>query len=159
MSKLEKLYNFRVITPSLTTSGQPTEEQVKDLAAEGIQVVINLALHDDPSYSLPDERGLVESLDLQYVHIPVIWGAPTEENLLTFFEALDAFQEYRVHVHCAANMRVTAFIGLYRLIRQGMSEGEAFAPMRTVWEPDDIWAPFMAKMIDKYTGKPLDSKI
>lgn len=152
MSTLEELYNFRVIHPSLTTSGLPTEDQLKDLAAEGYQVVINLALHNDPAYSLPDERGLVESLDMKYIHIPVIWDAPTEENLTAFFETMDTYQGYKVHVHCAANMRVSAFIGLYRLLRKGLPEEIAFAPMRSIWEPNEIWTSFISEMIASYRG-------
>jgi hypothetical protein len=31
-----------------------------EIAKAGFNVVINLAMHDDPNYSLPDEAGLVE---------------------------------------------------------------------------------------------------
>jgi protein tyrosine phosphatase (PTP) superfamily phosphohydrolase (DUF442 family) len=50
----------------------------------------NLALHDDPRYSLKDEAGCVRDLDMEYIHIPVQFKAPTEENLLAFFAAMDA---------------------------------------------------------------------
>jgi protein tyrosine phosphatase (PTP) superfamily phosphohydrolase (DUF442 family) len=41
-------------------------------------------------------------------HIPVQFGAPTERDLLAFFDAMDRNSGRRVWVHCAANMRVTA---------------------------------------------------
>jgi hypothetical protein len=44
-------------------------------------------------------------------------------------------------------MRVTAFVGLYRVRRQGWSEDEAFALMHDVWEPDQVWAGFIARML------------
>ena len=44
-------------------------------------------------------------------------------------------------------MRVTAFLGLYRHLRQGWSDERAFALMRDVWEPDDVWSNFIASQI------------
>jgi hypothetical protein len=28
---------------------------------------------------------------------------------------------------------------------------DAFAPMKSVWEPDEIWAAFISRMIAKHT--------
>ena len=53
-------------------------------------------------------------------------------------------------VHCAANKRVTAFLGLYRAIRHGWDVEKAFAPMRKIWEPNAAWAPFIAAMLKKH---------
>jgi protein tyrosine phosphatase (PTP) superfamily phosphohydrolase (DUF442 family) len=139
-----RIYNFLQIDEGLSTSGQPTENQLRALAADGYDVIINLALHDDPRYSLPDEKGLVEDLGMVYVHIPVQFDAPTEENLLDFFRAVDTHRHRKLHIHCAANMRVTAFLGLYRMLKDGMPKHEAFEPMASIWEPDEIWGLFIS---------------
>ena len=118
-SALSGIYNYRAVDESLCTSGQPTAAQVATIAAAGFATIINLALHDDPRYSLPDEPGVVKSLGLAYVHIPVQFAAPTEADLLAFFAAMDAQSGERLWVHCAANMRVSAFPGLYRVIKLG----------------------------------------
>lgn len=131
----------------LTTAGQPTEQQLAAVAGEGFEVVINLALHDDPRYSLPDEPGVVRSLAMQYVHIPVQFGAPMSEDLQRFCDAMDAARDRKVFVHCAANKRVTAFLGLYRVLRLGWNEAEAFEPMREIWEPDAVWAAFITRAL------------
>jgi hypothetical protein len=52
-------------------------------------------------------------------------------------------------VHCAANKRVTSFLGLYRVIRQNWEIETAFASMREIWEPNADWAPFIASMLAK----------
>jgi protein tyrosine phosphatase (PTP) superfamily phosphohydrolase (DUF442 family) len=143
--------NFREVDDRLLTAGQPTEAHLADAAGQGVQVVVNLALHGDPRYSLPDEAGCVRQLGMAYVHIPVQFKAPTEENLLAFFDAMDAHTGEKTLVHCAANYRVTAFVGLYRVIRQGWEIDKAFEPMRSVWEADDIWKRFIADMLKKYT--------
>src|SRR3954471_24907015 len=113
----DDIYNYRKVDASLSTSGQPTEAQLRALAADDFKVVINLALHNDPKYSLPDEAGLVRSLGLTYTHIPVQFAEPTTQNLLDFFKAMDENANRKTLVHCAANYRVTAFLGLYRAIR------------------------------------------
>lgn len=44
----------------------------------------------------------------------------------------------------AANKRVTAFLGLYRVIKHDWPTEKAFALMRSVWEPDSVWSAFIA---------------
>jgi hypothetical protein len=70
-------------------------------------------------------------------------------NGARFFDAMDAHRDSRILVHCAANYRVTAFLGLYRTLRLGIPRDLAFAPMRTVWEPNEVWARFIEDMLDK----------
>lgn len=151
MARLTQSYNFRAVGPRLSTSGQPTEAQLRAAAAEGCEVIINLALHDDPRYSLPDEAGLVEGLGMVYVHIPVRFDAPTQADLLAFFEAMDIHRTRKIHIHCAANLRVTAFLGLYQTLRQGRSATDAFATMRSVWQPDAVWSSFISDMLGRHT--------
>ena len=144
---LDEITNYRAAGDGLATSGQPLEAQLTEIAAAGFETVINLALHDDPRYSLTDEAASVGALGMEYVHIPVAFKAPAEADLEAFSEAMDAAADARVWVHCAANMRVTAFVGLYRVLRQGWSEDEAFALMHDVWTPDEVWAAFIARML------------
>jgi len=151
-AQLREAKNFREADSRLSTAGQPTEEQLASAAVHGVQVVINLALHDDPRYSLQDERGCVEGCGMIYVHIPVQFATPTETDLLAFFDAMDVYRERRILVHCAANYRVTAFLGLYRVARQGWSSEEAFDLMRTVWEPNEVWTQFIAAMLEQHGG-------
>lgn len=138
------IYNFRQAASNLATSGQPNESQLSDIASTGYEVVINLALHDDPRYSLPDERASVRSLGLDYVHIPVQFDKPTHQDLLAFFQAMEHNQGRKVWVHCAANMRVTAFVSLYRVLREGWRRDEAFALMYEIWQPNEVWSTFIA---------------
>jgi uncharacterized protein (TIGR01244 family) len=138
------IYNYREVDATLATGGQPTEEQLCSAARDGFEVVINLGLHDDRRYSLKDETASVTSLGMQYVHIPVDFTAPSESDLEKFFAAMDAHEGQKVLIHCAANKRVTAFLGLYRTIKLGWPAEKAFALMRSVWEPDPVWANFIA---------------
>jgi uncharacterized protein (TIGR01244 family) len=147
-SSINDARNFRSLDDEhLLTAGQPNEGQLEDAARQGVKVVINLALHDDPRYSLRDEEGTVRALGMQYVHIPVQFNAPTENDLRAFCTAMDDHAGKKLLIHCAANYRVTAFLGLYRVLREGRTVEAAFAPMRSVWEPDEVWKTFIARML------------
>ena len=141
------IYNIREVDVLLLTSGQPTEAQLESVARAGVKVVINLAPHDGPR-ALADEADSVAALGMDYVHIPVPFSAPAEAHLAAFFEVMDANRTRSTLVHCAANKRVTAFLGLYRVIRLGWTPDEAFALMRTVWEPDAVWSRFIAAALE-----------
>jgi protein tyrosine phosphatase (PTP) superfamily phosphohydrolase (DUF442 family) len=148
-AEVTAIYNYRPVDALLATSGQPTEAQLGAVAQEGFAVVINLALHDDPRYSLPDEAGTVKALGLEYVHIPVQFATPRETDADAFFTAMEQHQGKKMLVHCAANMRVSAFLGLYRVLKQDWPREEAFRLMDTVWQPNEVWSEFLSKMLAK----------
>jgi protein tyrosine phosphatase (PTP) superfamily phosphohydrolase (DUF442 family) len=151
------IYNYIRIDDTLATSGQPSVEELEEVARSGVEVVINLALHDDLRYALPDEAGTVAALGMMYTHIPVLFAAPSEADLLAFFAALDQHRGKRLLIHCAANKRVTAFLGLYRVIRERWDLEPAFETMHQVWEPNPVWSSFIAAMLDKFGRRTADS--
>ncbi len=150
---LEDIYNYLHLSDSLATSGQPREDQIAEIAQAGFQVIINLALAD-ADYSLKDEAATVRSYDMDYIHIPVLWQHPTKENLLAFFAAMDANRDKKLFVHCAANMRVSAFIALYRILRLGWERTKAFEDVYQIWVPEDQWETFIEEMLSENSGLP-----
>ena len=145
---LDQIINYRQPGPRIAASGQPDEAELAAIAQAGYEVVINIALHDDPRYSLADERGSVEALGMTYVHIPVLFNAPTPADFDAFAAAMDSHRERKLWVHCAANKRVSMFLGLYWYLRCGMPLEDAFALQRDVWQPDAVWAAFRERMLD-----------
>lgn len=122
----------------------PTAEQVKEIAYNNVHVVINLALKTSEG-AIPDEDRLVESLGMKYIHIPVEWTNPTPQNLNDFFAAMQLHHDQKIHVHCQANYRASAFIMLYRVLRLGWKKEEAIAIMERMWNPEDfpVWQKFI----------------
>jgi len=141
------IYNFIEISEELSTAGQPSEEQLKGIAQEGYEVIINLGLLD-PRYCIEDEAGLVNSLGLEYVHIPVNFQSPMMDDLKQFFKVLDQSKGKKVFVHCAANYRVSSFVSLYGQAKLGWSIEEADEYIHNVWEPDSVWAEFIKSARD-----------
>ena len=135
---LTAIKNFIAIDDRIGTAGQPTEDELRAVAADGYAAVINLGLLD-PKYCLPDEAGLVATLGLRYRHIPVVWTAPTVADFEAFAAAMDALAGERVFVHCAANYRVSSFMALYGELRLGWSRERADRHARALWELNEIW--------------------
>ena len=141
-SPLSTIYNILPLADDLGTSGQPTSAQFVAIKEAGYEVVINLATGKTPR-DLPNEADVVAAQGMEYIHIPVVWDNPTEADLAHFFEAMDATQHKKRFVHCIANMRVSAFVFLYRVLRQGRPMEEARATMAKIWEPNPIWHKFI----------------
>lgn len=138
-------YNFLRISDVVTSSGVVGPEGLAVLGHEGYDAVINL-LPDDSEWAVADESEIVGRQGLTYVHIPVDFEAPTAADLDAFTAALDALEGRRVHLHCAANFRVTAFYGLYAVARGTHTVAEADALAQRFWDPADhpVWAEFIA---------------
>ncbi len=145
MTDLAGIYNWRRIDARLTTSGQPSEAQLGQIRDLGVTHVVNLGLHEHER-ALPDEAATVASLGMTYIHIPVAFDNPTEADFERFCAVLSALGETRVHVHCIANLRVTAF--LYRHARDvlGIADEDARRTMDTVWQPGGVWARFIGDL-------------
>lgn len=141
---IEDIRNFLQLNENLLSSGMPTAEQMKAIAEAGVKVVINLAPFD-PKRDLANEGELVKSLGMEYVNIPVEWESPTRQNLGSFMNVMDAHKQDKVFVHCRANYRATGFITLYRVLRLGWKQEEAFTDLRRIWNPEEysVWQKFI----------------
>ena len=142
LPQLSDIYNFLSVSDNLGTSGQPTSAQFSAVKDAGYDVVINLATGTTPR-DLPNEATVLAELGLDYIHIPVVWDDPTDADLAQFFEAMDNTQGRKRFVHCIANMRVSAFVLPYRVLRQKMSLDEAQGSMNQIWQPNDTWQAFI----------------
>jgi protein tyrosine phosphatase (PTP) superfamily phosphohydrolase (DUF442 family) len=136
--------NFVAIGERLATAGQPSEGQLREVAAEGYAAVVNLGLLD-PKYCLADEAGLVASLGMTYRHIPVKFDGPTVEDFRAFVAAMNSLGDARTFVHCAANYRVSAFVALWGELCLGWPRQRADEVARRVWSPNETWLAFIAR--------------
>lgn len=141
------IYHWRRLDERITTSGQPSEAQLAALGGLGIAHVINLGLHSHER-ALADEAASCARLGMVYIHIPVAFDAPGEDDFARFCQAMADLADAPVHVHCIANMRVSAY--LYRWQREvlGRDEAQALALMDTVWRPGGVWAAFIGRNSD-----------
>ncbi len=143
---LHKIRAFRSLGRKLGTSGQPTAAQFRAIHNAGFKAVINLALPTS-DHALADEGSVVTRLGMAYVHIPVDFAAPKAGDFRVFSRAMQMFAGRPVYVHCAANMRVSAFVYLYRILHGGVSEARARRDLHAIWEPDEVWGRFIKRVL------------
>ena len=142
----EEIFNYVKVDEHISTAGQPTEDQLRDAAAEGFTAVINLA-PVNPPYTPANEAGLARELGLTYIYIPVAWNNPTDADFAAFEQAMSATAGRRTLIHCAANFRVTAFYTLYAHKHLGWSAAQAEALRDRIWAGSDypVWEAFVAR--------------
>ena len=153
MSTLNHIRNFLRIDDRLATSGMPQPDDFAALRQAGFEVVINLALPTSDN-ALPNEGELVSAQGMTYVHIPVKFDAPQPADFERFTRVLDACAGQRVFVHCAANMRVSAFVFLHRL-RHGADRAMAERDLAKIWQPDGVWREFVNQRLAEIGQPPL----
>jgi protein tyrosine phosphatase (PTP) superfamily phosphohydrolase (DUF442 family) len=135
----------------LWTSGQLSEKDIASLPALGIDAVINLALPTS-SNALNGEAEYVTREGIAYIQIPVQWEQPELDQLTQFFGTLKAFAGRKIWVHCAKNLRVSAFIYLYRRLCLAESEDVSLHPMQEVWVPNETWQAFIRDALSAYSN-------
>jgi protein tyrosine phosphatase (PTP) superfamily phosphohydrolase (DUF442 family) len=140
----ETIYNWRRLDNRLTTSGQPTEPQLADIHALGVRHIVILGLHTHEK-ALPDEAASVSQLPMTYIHIPVDFQNPTDQNFDQFCSVMEKLKTVPVNLHCIANYRVSAFFYRYRRDVLGMGETQARADMEQVWQPEGVWATLVQR--------------
>jgi len=133
----------------LWTSGQLSQKDIGKLPALGVDAVINLA-PPTSSNALAGEAELVTRQGLAYTQIPVNWEQPDPVQFSQFVHVLKAFEGRKVWVHCAKNMRVSAFVYLYRTLVLSESESAASFPMREIWQPNDVWRAFIGEVVNAH---------
>lgn len=142
------IYNYHAIDDHLSTGGQPTPSQIKMIQQNGFDAVINLALATSDN-AIPNEGSLVAGYGMKYVHIPVEFSAPESRDFHFFCGVMHSLRDQSVFVHCAANMRVSAFLFLYRVLFSGVDPMEAERDLHAIWEPDEVWSQFIQQELKR----------
>lgn len=140
------LPSVSIIDDLLCSSAQPSAEQLSELAATGVKHVINLALPTSDN-AVSDEAARLTVQGINYVQLPVIWESPQPEQFTLFAQILWAMRDEPVLVHCACNMRASAFVFLYRVLHESVPLHEAAAVMHAVWRPEGVWHEFITMQL------------
>lgn len=154
MSALESIRGYRRLDDQLATSGMPSPDHFAAMRAEGFEVVVNLALPTS-DHAIANEGELVSSQGMTYVHIPVNFEAPTADDFQRFASVMDAFAGRKVFVHCAANMRVSAFLFLDRMRTRSVTRAQAEADLFAIWNPDGVWRGLINSQLASWGADPL----
>jgi protein tyrosine phosphatase (PTP) superfamily phosphohydrolase (DUF442 family) len=144
---MKPIYHYHKVSEKLSCAGQPTEEQLRQLAAENYQAIVNLGLLNT-RYALLDEPGLVTELGIDYYHIPVDFEKPQLSQLTDFIAYMTRNTNRKLMVHCAANYRASVFTGLYLLAAGQMDKQEMEDFIDDIWQPNTVWMRFLEEGVD-----------
>ena len=141
------LLNHTDYSPSLTTSGQPTQEELALIASAGFDRVIFLAFITHPK-AVSHEDDIVRDQGLQFIHIPVEWDSPSPADFAAFAAVMQTFGSGRTLVHCEVNSRASVFDFLYQVLFEGADVDEAMSMMQSIWVAHDTWEAFIVRVVN-----------
>jgi len=144
-SNLKKIFNYYKVPGLFETSGQPNNKQLISIANGGYEAVINLAPNTTIEGRIINEEGILKSNNITYIHIPVDFNNPLDEDFNKFVGALEQNKHKKIWVHCAANMRVSAFVFKYRRDVLGLSPKNIEEDLEAIWVPNKTWSSFLEK--------------
>jgi protein tyrosine phosphatase (PTP) superfamily phosphohydrolase (DUF442 family) len=103
------------VSPTLSTSGQPTRAFLETLKEQGYEAVVYLA---PPTVgdALADEPKIVGRQGLLFVNIPIVWERPTAADFDAFTRVMKALDNRKVWIHCQMNLRASSMVFLHRVI-------------------------------------------
>jgi len=122
-----QIKNFGQMDERFFRGGQPKESDYKDLAALGVNTVIDL--RDDPtSYEKRD----VEALGMHYVNIPMSDSSyPRAEQIDAFLKLANDPTTGKFYVHCAGGRHRTGVMGaVYRFNHNKWNYDQVYAEMK-----------------------------
>ena len=145
---IKNAYNFKEVNEQVSCSGTLKKVNLQSLSDEGYEVVINL-LPDDSEYAVSGEKRDFEKSGILYVYIPVDWDEPKHTDFEIFESEMNAIRGKKVHIHCAANFRVTAFYSIYALKNQGWSKTELSEFIASIWQLSEypVWDKFVSSYL------------
>ncbi len=149
---LADILAFQYVNENLSTSGQPSFDELALIANTGFEVVINLALTDASNVLVGEDRRVLE-LGMDYINLPILFDRPSSTQALRVLDLLKSLQHKKVWLHCALNMRVSSLIYMYRVHHLMMDEPNAKALLSQIWTPNTEWSEIIKQLNQHYFGQ------
>jgi protein tyrosine phosphatase (PTP) superfamily phosphohydrolase (DUF442 family) len=150
---LQDIANYREYSAGLSSAGQPGQDAFETIAEAGFERVVYLAFSDDHT-AVPGEDRILESLGIEFVHVPVVWEAPTVSDFRAFAGAMRQEPDKKTLVHCQVNFRASTFSFLYRVLYLGVGIGDAKEDLNGVWVPNATWTAFIFDVLEENGVSP-----
>jgi protein tyrosine phosphatase (PTP) superfamily phosphohydrolase (DUF442 family) len=152
-AELSEIRNYIEYSPTFSSAGQPSKEQLALLPDAGFERVVYIAFSNSGN-AITDEDAIVKQLGMDYVQIPVIWDAPTASDFYTFAGVMQRESERKTFLHCQANYRASAFSLLYRVLYEDVPLATAKADMDKIWTPNEIWTNLIHLVLEEHDVSP-----
>lgn len=150
---VKDINNFRQYSESFASSGQPSEQQLREAAEAGFERIVYIA-YSDQDKSLANQDRLVKKLGMEYIHIPVEWSMPTKNDFYLFAGAMQRSSDKKTLLHCQLNYRASAFGFLYRVLYEDVPVARAKHDMNSVWIPNETWRDLIFEVLEENNVSP-----
>lgn len=149
--------NRMKIDEAITVAGQPTEEDLRQLSAEGFKAVVNLRAASEQDLPLsPDREGeIARQRGMEYLNIPTTMDTLSDALVDQFRKELEGLPK-PVLVHCQKGKRSGALVMMDRAVKHGLSGEQTLQKaMEMGFECDnEKLASFVKNYIDRHTERP-----
>lgn len=113
---------LKKISEKFTSGGQPTSENLQELATEGFKSVVNLRASDEKGV-LSDEQQQVENAGLQYINIPLDSNLADEASVKKVVSEI-AELPTPIYFHCGVGGRAGALALISLASQEKLSKEE-----------------------------------
>jgi protein tyrosine phosphatase (PTP) superfamily phosphohydrolase (DUF442 family) len=132
---------FAKVGDDVFISGQPTEQGLRDLRAQGVTTVVNLRTPPEMATRVPfDEPKVVKELGMEYVYLPMRGNAEfpySPENLKAFAKAMSE-SKGKLLLHCTVAWRASHMWAAYLIQYRQLPVATALAQARMINLMDDM---------------------
>ena len=149
MNQIENIDYFKKNDDKLSTAGQPKQDELKLIADEGFEVVINIRPESE-MLEIFDEKKIVENLGLKYFQIPVMLETLNSETISKFFELIRKQKEKKIFLHCRKNIRVSILLALYQIVELGWKREDAIIELMEMVDFDPMLETFINEQIEYF---------
>ncbi|MEZ5292027.1 MAG: sulfur transferase domain-containing protein [Vicinamibacterales bacterium] len=147
---------FASVGDDMFIGGQPTEQALRDLKAQGVTTVVNLRMPEEMARIGFDEAALLKTLGITYVHLPMNGSAgnPYGAEALDRFAAVMASAQGKVLLHCTVAWRASHLWAAYLIRDRHVPVPAALAQARAINLRED--APFGSQHpVEGFLGRTL----
>jgi uncharacterized protein (TIGR01244 family) len=149
---------FASVGNDVFISGQPTEQALRDLHAQGVTTVVNLRSPEEMSKRVSfDEAALVKNLGMEYVYVPVRGTAdfPYSPAAVKSFAAAMTGAKGKVLLHCTIAWRASHLWAAYLIQYRDVPVAKALAEARTINLMDDMRMDGDTQPVEGFLGRSL----
>ena len=148
---------FARVGDDVFISGQPTEQGLRELRAQGVTTVVNLRSPPEMSRVPFDEAALVKELGMEYVYLPMRGTPelPSSPAAVKSFAAAMSGAKGKVLLHCTIAWRASHLWAAYLIQNRDVPVATALEQARMMNLMDDMRMDEDRQPVEAFLGRPL----
>ena len=149
---------FARVGDDVFISGQPTEQGLRDLRAQGVTTVVNLRSPQEMSTRVPfDEAAVVKQLGMEYVYLPMRGTPeyPYSPAAVKSFAAAMSGAKGKVLLHCTIAWRASHLWAAYLIQDRDVPVATALEQARMINLMDDMRMDGDQQPVEAFLGRSL----